>query len=41
MITGDTEPLAKWIEQNVDEASIRLWFDAFTTLRSALNADLG
>ena len=34
-------PLAKWIDQNVDEASIKLWFDAFTTLRSALNADLG
>jgi DNA-binding transcriptional LysR family regulator len=34
-------PLAKWIEQNVDEASIKLWFDAITTLRSALNADLG
>jgi DNA-binding transcriptional LysR family regulator len=34
-------PMAKWIEKNVDEASIKLWFDAFTTLRSALNADLG
>ena len=34
-------PLAKWIDQNVDDASIKLWFDAFTTLLSALNADLG
>ena len=34
-------PMAKWIEKNVDEASIKLWFDAFTTLQSALGAGLG
>jgi DNA-binding transcriptional LysR family regulator len=34
-------PMAKWIDENVDEASVKLWFDAFTTLRSALDAGLG
>ena len=34
-------PMTKWIEEHVRESSIKLWFDAFTTLRSALNAGLG
>lgn len=34
-------PMAKWIEDHVDEDRIKLWFDAFTTLHSALGAGLG